>query len=159
MTNPQANWLSGQDVTTIATDRLAAPAPPSTNVVQPSTPGRRGLAGSTGAPTFVAAVWLAMASYPFYFLYEALWNDVVIGAAIAAVSLTRVAKPVETRSLGWVNIVLGAWLLVAPFAWGYGNTIGAARAAWNDVFVGLVVVLLSGIGLLPAASRSDRDRT
>jgi SPW repeat len=157
MTSPHANRLADQDTTTIATDRSTVPVPRPTALVDTSTPGRpAGWAGPTGALTFLAAVWLAMASFPLYFRYDALWNDVVIAAAIAAVSLARVAKPVETRSLGWVNIVLGASLMVAPFAWGYGDATGAARAVWNDVIVGLVVVLLFGIGLLRAAGGPDR---
>jgi hypothetical protein len=154
MTGSQANWLSDQDMTRVATDRFAAPAPRPVAIADTSTPGRPGRAGPTGALTFLAAVWLAMASFPFYFRYEALWNDVVMGAAIAAVSLARVAKPTGTRSLGLVNVVLGGWLLATPFAWGYNTVTGAGPVVWNDVIVGLVVVLLSGIGLLPA-----RDRT
>jgi hypothetical protein len=123
------------------------------------TPVRLKWVGTTGALTFLAAVWLASASFPFYFLYEAQWNDVVMGAAIAAASLARVAKPVETRPLGWVNVILGTWLLVVPFAWRYGTVLGSAPAVWNDIAVGLVVVLLSGIGLLPAGAGPDRDHT
>jgi hypothetical protein len=159
MTSSPANWLSDQDVTTVATERFAAPVPRPAAIVGTASPARPRWAGPTGALTFLAAVWLAMSSFPFYFMYAALWNDVVMGAAIAAVSLARVTKPVETRSLGWVNVVLGAWLVVAPFAWGYSAVPGAPRAVWNDVAVGLMVACLSGLGLLPAADGPDRERT
>jgi hypothetical protein len=157
MTSPHANWLSGQDVTTVATDRLSATTPRPKDLLDTSTSRVSRLTGPTAALTFLAAVWLAMASFPLYFTYEAQWNDVVMGAAIAAVSLARIAKPVETRSLGWVNIVLGMWLLVAPFVWTYGSMTGSAPAVGNDIAVGLFVVLLSGVGLLPARTGSDRS--
>src|SRR5690348_7197328 len=157
MTTPQPNWLTGQDMTTIATGRPAVPDSPSTAVADDTTPARPRLAaGPTAALTFLSAVWLAMASIRFYQLYEQLWTDVVIGAAIAAVSLARVAKPMETRSLAWVNIVLGAWLVAEPFAWGYNTALGAAPVVWNDLAVGLAVVFLSALGLTGTGRRPSR---
>ena len=42
-----------------------------------------------------------------------------------------------------LNIVLGIWLLVAPFLLGYS---GASTAAlWNDIIVGVIVLVLAWI--------------
>jgi hypothetical protein len=35
-----------------------------------------------------------------------------------------------------LNVILGVWLVLSPFAFGYATT----AAAWNDVIVGLVII-------------------
>jgi len=51
------------------------------------------------------------------------------------------------RSIGVLNLLLGIWLIVTPFWFNY--TTGAAR--WNQVIIGIVVVVLSGLrALLPS---------
>ena len=40
----------------------------------------------------------------------------------------------------WVSLVLGVWLVLAPFALGYVGTFGA----WNDAIVGLVITIVAG---------------
>jgi len=37
--------------------------------------------------------------------------------------------------------VLGVWLIIAPFLLGYS---ALAAALWNDIIVGIVVVVLAG---------------
>ncbi|MCL4425773.1 MAG: SPW repeat protein [Firmicutes bacterium] len=39
----------------------------------------------------------------------------------------------------WVNLILGIWLIIAPFVLGYGKSAGA----WNDVLVGIVVAIVA----------------
>lgn len=119
-------------------------------------PRRRasGAAGVAGACVFLAAVWLALASFPLFIhetgRYEAYWNDAVIGAAIAAVALVRAAKPADTDPLYRVNVVLGLWLVVAPFVWGYASA--TSRTTWNDIGVGLIVI---GLSLVRSPSADD----
>jgi hypothetical protein len=155
MATSRPNWLSGQDVTSIATDRSrpSRTGPAAAEEAGAPVRHRSGFASTAGAVTFVAAVWLIMSSYPLYYYdtgsYEAYWNDAVIGAAIAAVSLARAAKPTTTRPLGWVNVVLGGWVLVAPFAWGYHDAPGAAWTVRNDIVVGAIVTVLSLLALTP----------
>jgi hypothetical protein len=57
-------------------------------------------------------------------------------------------------SLSWTNALLGLWLVVAPFVLGYGvaveaealataGAVGGAQAAmWNDIIVGVIVLVL-----------------
>ncbi len=44
----------------------------------------------------------------------------------------------------WLNVLLGLWLIVAPFLIGYSKT--SAGALWNDIIVGLAVGILAFIG-------------
>lgn len=48
------------------------------------------------------------------------------------------------KTCGWICIVAGIWLIVAPFALGYA---GVAGALWNDIILGLVVLATGGYAL------------
>jgi len=59
------------------------------------------------------------------------------------------------KGWAWVNLVLGAWLVVAPWILGYGG----GAAAVNDVVLGLAVVLVSIVLLAsPAAATAEPEK-
>jgi len=109
----------------------------------------------TSGTNLVAGIWLILA--PFILGYSAvtgaLWNDILVGLAITGLAWARVAKPLENEAASWTNAVLGVWLLAAPFALGYTAT---AAAMWNDIVVGLVVVVL---GAWSAVASRDHQAT
>jgi uncharacterized membrane protein HdeD (DUF308 family) len=76
----------------------------------------------------------------------ALWNDVIIGLALIIVGIwAAVSKEEATdKTLDWINVVLGVWLILAPFLLSYTPV---KAALWNDILVGLVVVILAGWGV------------
>ncbi|MCL6560244.1 MAG: SPW repeat protein [Firmicutes bacterium] len=41
---------------------------------------------------------------------------------------------------GWIGIILGIWLIIAPFALGYQNI---TNAMWNDIILGVLVAVSS----------------
>jgi hypothetical protein len=43
--------------------------------------------------------------------------------------------------IGWTTLILGIWLLIAPFALGYTNI---AVALWNDILLGVLVAIFGG---------------
>ena len=95
----------------------------------------------TSGTNLAAGIWLIAA--PFILGYSAVtaavWNDVLIGLAVAGLAWARVAKPLEREGVSWTNVVLGVWLLAAPFALAYSGT---TAALWNDIVIGLVVLVL-----------------
>ncbi|MHA6793790.1 SPW repeat domain-containing protein [Pseudonocardia bannensis] len=116
------------------------------------------------ALTFLAGIWLIMA--PFALNYQNLgpgfdgyWNDVVIGAAIALVALVRMASPYRSAAVGVVNIGLGAWLILAPFTLGYNLGADAMAATWNDIIVGVIVIVLATISAVLGRRGQRADRT
>jgi hypothetical protein len=125
-------------------------------------PRRRGGAVPTGisAISVLAGAWLVLAPFALGSSLtgldaEARMNDVVVGIAIAVIAIVRMVAPYRTAWLGSINVILGAWLVVAPFALGHG---GFAR--WNDVIVGVVVVvvaLLSGVLALRRPAENERS--
>lgn len=49
-----------------------------------------------------------------------------------------------TQTCGWTCIVAGIWLILAPFALGYSTV---AAALWNDIILGLIVLVVGGYAL------------
>jgi hypothetical protein len=41
---------------------------------------------------------------------------------------------------GWIGIILGIWLIIAPFALRYQNI---TNAMWNDIILGVLVAVSS----------------
>lgn len=122
---------------------------------QPDTAPEDGTASiMLSAVTFLAGTWLIMA--PVLRTYTdgaANWNAVITGIAITVLAI---ARAVVTRHVPWLtmaNVVLGVWLVVAPFVLAHeaGDT---AQAVANDVIVGLVVM----ISATAATALSYRER-
>jgi hypothetical protein len=61
----------------------------------------------------------------------------LIGALIVTFSVIGFGE--ASRAARWINLALGAWLLVAP--WLLSGQV--PMTIWNDVAVGLTVMLLS----------------
>jgi SPW repeat len=111
-------------------------------------PRRRGGAVATGvsAVNFLAGVWLVLAPFvlghPVAGLGSAArWNDIAIGGVVALIALIRMIVPGRTARLAFLNVIPGLWLTAAPFVLGYDGV-----AMWNDVVVGVVVVVVALAG-------------
>lgn len=48
----------------------------------------------------------------------------------------------QVRTASTINIILGIWLIISPWVYGFA-TAAAAGAAWSSVIVGAAVVALS----------------
>ena len=84
-------------------------------------------------------VWLFFA--PFFMSYgsitgAAAWSSYVAGTVAAVFAASALWTP-ASQSEAWVNLVLGLWLVIAPFVLDfYGSE---AVAAWNHVVLGIVI--------------------
>ncbi len=86
--------------------------------------------------SIVAGVWLVLAPWLLgYVDVTARTNDIWIGLAMIAVSLTAIRVP----GFRFVNSGLAAWLVMAPFVLSY-NTV---QPMVNDIVVGLAVLAFS----------------
>ncbi|WP_214364402.1 SPW repeat protein [Pseudonocardia sp. H11422] len=106
----------------------------------------------------LAGVWLALA--PVVLGHpdtgpgsDARWNDLLVGAAVVAVSVAQLAIPTRAPALSLITFALGSWLIAAPFVLGYNTGGAAVGATVNDIVVGIVVVELA-----VAAAVLDRRR-
>jgi hypothetical protein len=79
-----------------------------------------------GFTTEMAAAWTA-------------WATAIVIAVFAGAAIVKFAEWEE-----WANLVLGLWLVVAPWIVGFTNAI-AAR--WTHVVLGLLVAAVAGWGV------------
>ena len=123
--------------------------------------GRRGWSPrTTGWVTLGLGVWMVLA--PSVWIYgdagglDARWNDMVVGFFVAVIGAARLVRWHRRRLLTVVSVVIGAWLVVAPFVVTYGYGDHATRAAVNDVVIGLVIAALAIGGPAPEGDQNDR---
>ncbi|MGA7270059.1 MAG: SPW repeat protein, partial [Acidimicrobiia bacterium] len=64
---------------------------------------------------------------------------------VAILAWIRVGSPLRNDGVSWTNLVLGVWLLLAPFVIGYWST---TAALWNDVILGLIVAVLAATSVV-----------
>lgn len=81
-------------------------------------------------------VWLFAA--PFFGLSAvdgvAAWDGYVFGSIVALLSAGALLKPQAWEE--WTNLMVGLWLIAAPFAIGFATE---PNPTWNHVIVGIVI--------------------
>jgi hypothetical protein len=110
----------------------------------------------TSGVNVVAGLWLIIA--PFVLGYDeiqaALWNDILVGIVVAALAVARLARPPMNPSLSWINAVLGYGAAVEAQALATEGAVGGAQAAmWNDIIVGVIVLVLGAWSALSTRGR------
>lgn len=119
----------------------------------------------------LAGIWLILAPAVLGYtgLDQAVWNDRVVGVAVFILAMARIAAPVRFEVISWINFVLGAWLVVAPFLLAYtvvGDPAGAtgspSAAVANDIIVGILIIAMAvwsaragGVAGAPHPGRAD----
>jgi hypothetical protein len=87
--------------------------------------------------TTVLGVWLTASPDLLGYTGHAATNDHIVGPTIASFAFVAVWEVM--RGLRWVNVVLGGWLLIAPWVLGYGEWLPMV----NSLTVGVAVMGLS----------------
>lgn len=123
-----------------------AAGPPEPGVPpEPPGGGWREEVGLASGLNLLAGLWLIVA--PFVLNYSSadpVWNDVVFGGAIALIALLRIGGLYRESWLSWLNVAFGAWIFISAFWLDDSST-----AAWNDIILGAIVVVL---GMLSAGA-------
>ncbi len=93
----------------------------------------------------LAGLWEVIAAFVLGYSASttALWDAIIIGIALIVLGVWAALSNQEgtDRALDWINVVLGVWLIIAPFVLSYTFV---TAALWNDIIVGIVVVVLAG---------------
>ena len=102
--------------------------------------------------TLILGLWLILAPWALGYSGQdnAVWNQVIVGAAIALIALARVSAAESWAPLSWVNFVLGGWLIVAPFVLTYNETGNRTAIYWNDILIGAAVLVLALVSIAGA---------
>jgi hypothetical protein len=64
----------------------------------------------------------------------AAWSAWVSGALVAALAAAALVRFAEWEE--WINVLLGAWIAVSPWVFGF---TGAAGALWSHLVLGLLI--------------------
>lgn len=62
------------------------------------------------------------------------WNGYIFGAAVAVFAVWALAQPQSWEE--WLNLIIGLWLIAAPFVLAFSSDTGAT---WNHIIVGVLV--------------------
>lgn len=98
----------------------------------------------------VVGVCLALSPWVLGYAAEtaAAWNAWVIGAVVALIAIGALVAFAEWEE--WVNLVLGVWTFVAPWALGF---TAVAAALYTHVIAGLLIAVLAALELYFARKR------
>lgn len=70
------------------------------------------------------------------------WNAWISGCVIAILSIAALTKFTQWEE--WLNLIVGLWVLVSPWALKFSSSTDAMRA---DVVVGVIVAVIAAIEL------------
>lgn len=103
--------------------------------------------------SWLLGLWLLLSPWTLFFDNEprAMENALAVGALIIIAEIVELSIFRDWEE--WINVVLGAWLAISPWALNIAN--GAAR--WNFLIVGILVLALAlyEIRELQAAAAKD----
>lgn len=88
----------------------------------------------------VAGAWLFLSPWVVLMHANLAWNNWVVGALVAIMAAVRAFGAYTASWISWVNVVLGIWVIAAPWI------VADAQfnsAAWNNVVTGLIIVILA----------------
>jgi hypothetical protein len=117
--------------------------------------GNRTQVQTASGLNIILGLWLIIAPWVLDYSSQnnAVWNQVVIGIAVATLATARVAAPEKFASLSWTNFVLGTWLVIAPFVLRYNDTTNTAAIYWNDIIVGVLILALAAWSAIATPKR------
>jgi hypothetical protein len=96
----------------------------------------------------ILGVWLILAPWAAgYHSTVPMTEDVLLGVSVLTIALWSANADQAVTGPAWTNMVLGFWIIIAPWFLGYR---GISAAVANDVFVGILIMAFS---ITRAASR------
>lgn len=64
----------------------------------------------------------------------AAWNSYLSGAVVAILAIAALSRPQMWEE--WINLLVGIWLIIAPFVLGFATQAGPT---WNQVILGVLI--------------------
>ena len=98
-------------------------------------------ARAASSVNIVLGVWLAFSPWVLdYSGKSAMLSNVAVGALIALLAALRVASLHDSAGLSGINLLLGFWTIVSPWAYKYASNEGALL---NNIIGGILIAALS----------------
>ena len=100
-------------------------------------------ASMTAGPSWLnilLGIWVIISPLVVQFaqLPAAMWNNVIVGIVIAVLAIIRTSTP-RQAGWSWVNVILGIWMIISPFALGVMTTAIVS----NNIILGIVIALIA----------------
>jgi uncharacterized membrane protein len=103
-----------------------------------------GAAKATAVINLLIGIWVFVSPWVYgASLNPDAWNSWVVGALIVIFAAIRIGSPAGGRGVAWINTVLGAWLFISP--WLFGYTTNGGRFI-NSLIAGAAVFIISIVG-------------
>lgn len=89
----------------------------------------------------LAGIWVLISPFVLGFagVGSALWNNVIIGIVVGLLAASRLWWGQDAWA-SWVNLVLGIWLIISPYALAFS---GIAMAPGNNILFGIIIGVLA----------------
>jgi uncharacterized membrane protein len=88
----------------------------------------------------LAAIWLFISPFVIMSGSTMAWNNCVFGVIIFILAACRAFGAYRESWISWVNLLLGIWVLIAPFALLYQRTPGITT---SNVITGIVLIVFA----------------
>jgi len=72
----------------------------------------------------------------------AVWASLTLGGTLMSFGMTRLISPEEWPVLSWINLTLGACILIAPWLLGFASD---EERRWTAVVLGGTVMVLAAL--------------
>ena len=97
----------------------------------------------------VLGLWTIISPFVLAFGQYAvpMWNNVATGGAIVLCALFRVSSHQRQTGWSWINVILGAWLIISPFVLGFATM---ATPLWNNIIIGALTVIVAASSMAAA---------
>ncbi len=91
---------------------------------------------------FLAGIWIIISAWVYGAIYTSgsAWNSIIVGIVIAVLAAIRFFAPRSAVGLSWINALLGIWMIISPWVYGYAAT--SVGRMWNSVIFGIIVLIL-----------------
>lgn len=88
----------------------------------------------------ILGIWLFFSPWILGFAGSggAAWNSYIIGVGVVVFAIIALYLPRLWEE--WINLVLGVWLVIAPWVVGFSSLSNATQ---NSVILGIVMVILT----------------
>ncbi len=84
-------------------------------------------------------LWLIISPFVLSFAGSTgMWDAVIVGVIGVVLAWIRYASPDRAPILGWINALLGIWLIISPFLFGMA---GVTALLWDYIIVGIAFVV------------------
>lgn len=83
----------------------------------------------------------------------AAWNAWILSVIVFIVAMSAMGRLALWQE--WINMLLGAWIFVAPWVLGFGYGLDPS-AAWDHWIVGALIFLVSAASLSNARTPAER---